>query len=89
MLFQFDQVEYTPECQALYLDGELLFSGDYYHDKINVSIEEYIKGFEKALEYCHIKQKINHNYHCIDEELSEKFADEGYPYPERFPNEYI
>jgi hypothetical protein len=35
---------------ALYYDGQLVMAGDYYHDKINESIDAFIEGFKLAVE---------------------------------------
>lgn len=32
--------------EALYINGKCLLAGDYYHDKISISIENFLKGMK-------------------------------------------
>lgn len=82
---QIDVVTYdsSNEFMAVYLDGELITSGDEYHNKIR----EYIDGFFFGLDT--VEVDYFRKDHEISEEMEVKFADDGYVAPEKFPNEYI
>lgn len=46
---------YFEEEKCLVIDGEVLFQGDYYHNKI----DEYIEGFLYGLDYAKIEYQIS------------------------------
>lgn len=55
---------------ALYINGELYFYGDEYHDKISVKIKSFIEGVKWSgvdIEY--------YDYYCEDEDINYKVSE--------------
>lgn len=68
--------------KAVYIDGDIYHSGDSYHH----GIRDWIEGFISGLQFG--GNKIDLEEHCLTKEEQERFAENGYDVPEKFPNEY-
>ena len=78
-----DVVDFNPggdAVLALYANGKLIMSGDYYHDKISERIEGFLEGIR------FVKFKFTEFWHSLTEASAEKFGDNGWcDFPNRFP----
>jgi hypothetical protein len=65
---------------ALYIDGKLHTSGDYYHDKI----DDWINGFIAGLEFAEVKFELDEHHIPGDDCLP--IHQDGEPPPEKWPD---
>ena len=78
----FDENE---DVKALYLDGKLYLSGDYYHDHISDNIDGWLSGIKFIKERLGLSIDIGVHEHFLTEESQDKFCENGGDCPRKFP----